>query len=104
MTNTLPSERVVLAAPLSYVGSAKRIWKLTGPAWAWLLTVPLAVTLIVAAWTFVTAWYALFLLIWPVAVAWRLLRRSDRRRRMDDLRHREQLDELRQRRERRDAA
>src|SRR4051794_30211310 len=59
----LQSEKVVVAAPLSYAGSAARIWKLTGvvaqPA-ARIGLGAVAIVLIVFAWAVVTGWYVLF--------------------------------------------
>jgi hypothetical protein len=93
----LESEKVVVSAPLSYAGSAARIWKLTGLSAA----VPariglgvLAVILIVGAWCFVTAWY----ITWGLfLVPYRLIRRGSRKRRRDALQHRELLAAMRAR-------
>src|SRR5213079_1110485 len=56
----LESEKVVVAAPLSYAGSAARIWRLTGlhphPGARIGLGI-LAILLILAAWCVVTSWY-----------------------------------------------
>ena len=59
----LDSEEVVLAAPMSFTGSARRLWKLArGHANAWmsaavLLGVLLLITLV---WVNVPRWYAFF--------------------------------------------
>src|SRR4051794_24364906 len=56
----LESEKVVVAAPMSFAGSAARIWKLTGmteqPAARVALALA-AISLIACAWTVVLAWY-----------------------------------------------
>jgi hypothetical protein len=95
----LESEKVVVAAPLSYAGSAARIWKLTGvtsqPAGRIGLGV-LAVALIVLAWCFVTAWYVAFGLL---LVPYRLIRRGQRKRKRQALQHRETLAAITQRNE-----
>lgn len=92
----LASERVVVSAPMSFSGSAKRIWaKLVRGPWALaaLLGI-LAVTLIAAVWVIVLGWYLLFgLLLTP----YRLLRRGSRKRKRQALQHRELLDATRRR-------
>jgi len=85
----LPSERVVVEAPASFTGSAKRIWRaLTWdrpPSW---LRTALALLTVTLVWTLVLAWY----LSWGLfLVPYRLARRSSRKRRVDELRHREAL-------------
>ena len=63
---------MVVESPLSYTGSAKRIWRALGRSWL----IPFGLILIFLAWSFVTAWY----LTWGLLVApWRLLRRGQRR-------------------------
>lgn len=87
----LDSEQVVLAAPMSFTGSAQRLWKLTrGHANAWVsaavyLGVLVLITLI---WTVVLCWYFIFGL-W--LVPYRIIRRGQRKRHMQELRHREML-------------
>jgi hypothetical protein len=87
----LESEKVVLAAPLSYAGSAARIWKLTGitdNAPARVALGVAALILIIGAWCFVTAWY----LVWGLLlVPYRLMRRGSRKRKRENLQHRELL-------------
>ena len=93
----LPSERVIIAAPMSFAGSAQRLWLLThsGPAgrgWgAGLLKVLLytgVILGIVIAWTVVLAWY----LVWGIwLIPYRLIRRGQRKRRREELTHREML-------------
>jgi hypothetical protein len=59
----LESEKIVLAAPLSYAGSAARIWRLTGltaNAWGRIGLGIAAILLIAWAWIFVTGWYLLW--------------------------------------------
>ena len=89
----LESERVVVSAPMSFAGSARRLsaglWSQRGMAvrllvgW-WLL--PVAV---VTVWLLVAGWYVVFgLFLFP----YRLVRRGARKRKRDELRHREVLD------------
>lgn len=87
----LASESVVLQAPASYRGSARRLWALTRPGrpWAALLTVPLVLALVLGAWGLVTVWYLLFGLF---LAPFRLVRRGSRKRRREELRHREVLE------------
>lgn len=84
------SESIIIQSPTSFVGSARRIWKLTriDPPALKLLTVPTAVALILCAWVFCAMWLWLFGLL---LVPWRLLRRGQRRRKQENLRHREVL-------------
>lgn len=87
----LESEKVVLSAPLSYTGSAARIWRLTGVVanpWARVGLGVAAVILIAGAWCFVTAWYLVFGLM---LVPYRVLRRGQRKRKRENLQHRELL-------------
>ena len=81
----LRSERIVLAAPMSYTGAATRIWRWASSGWVrWgLLTWVIAI-----AWVGVTVWYLAFGLL---LVPYRLVRRGQRRRRMEDARHEELL-------------
>ncbi len=87
----LESEKVVVAAPLSFAGSAARVWKLTGmsehPA-ARLGFGLVAISLIAFAWMVVLSWYVMFGLL---LVPYRLIRRGQRRRKREALMHREQL-------------
>ena len=78
----LDSERVIIEAPMSFTGSAKRIWRLSDIAWVRLL---LVVTISVA-WVVVLCWYLTFGLL---LVPYRLVRRSSRKQKRDALRHRE---------------
>jgi Flp pilus assembly protein TadB len=87
----LQSEKVVVGAPLSYAGSAARIWKLTGvaaqPAARFGLAA-VALVLIALAWVFVTSWYLVFGLL---LVPYRLIRRGQRKRKRQALQHRETI-------------
>lgn len=89
-TDQLASDKVVVAAPMSYAGSAARIWKLTRVGFGIfkLVTVPAAVILVVLAWLMVSAWYGVFGLI---LAPYRLVRRSQRKAKRDSLRHQELL-------------
>jgi uncharacterized protein (DUF58 family) len=92
----LASEKVVISAPMSFHGSAARIWKLTtvaNPYLKWLIILPLALILISIAWFTVMFWYLLFGLL---LIPYRLLRRSSRKNKRDNLRHREIIDVIAQ--------
>jgi hypothetical protein len=89
----LASEQVVVSAPLSFAGSAQRIWKITdhdAPAMKYGMMI-LAVVLISFAWTIVFAWYCTFGLL---VVPYRLIRRGNRKDKVRALQHREQLEQL----------
>jgi hypothetical protein len=85
----LASENVIINAPLSYAGSAQRLWRLrcrADESWKLGAFTLLAVLLIMLAWGFVTTWY----LLWGLwLVPYRLLRRGARKRKAEALRHRE---------------
>jgi hypothetical protein len=87
----LASEKVVIAAPLSFAGSAGRLWKITGVTDQPVGRIALglgAVLLISLAWTLVLSWY----LLWGIfLVPYRLIRRGSRKRKREALQHREQL-------------
>jgi hypothetical protein len=83
----LESERVVLAAPLSFQGSAIRIWRAVAEGRnGWMGA--LAVLAIAFTWTGVLAWYMVFGLL---LVPYRLMRRTQRTGKRNALRHQELL-------------
>lgn len=87
----MASEKVVIAAPLSFAGSAARIWKLVGLSAHPAARVGLAlcaVTFIGLAWMFVACWYLLFGIF---LVPYRLIRRGQRKRKRQALQHREMI-------------
>jgi hypothetical protein len=91
----LQSEKVVVAAPLSFAGSAARIWKITqveSPG-AKVALACVAILLIACAWTVVLSWYSIFGL-W--VVPYRLIRRGSRQRKRQALQHREMMAAIQQ--------
>lgn len=81
------SERISIAAPLSYTGSAQRIRRLASPhPSAPVQLVLIATTL--TAWVFVTVWYIVFSVL---LVPYRIVRRGSRKRKLEAARHRELL-------------
>lgn len=97
MSRQLASEKVVVSAPLSFSGSAQRIWKITNvenPIAKFVLSL-LAITLIVGAWMFILCWYfVMYVLFGVFFFIFRLFTRSRRMSKQDKLRHREVLDTL----------
>ncbi len=89
----MASEKVVVSAPMSFAGSAQRIWKLTDKeavAVKVVMTI-LALTLIPLAWSFVLSWYLCFgLLLFP----YRVIRRGNRKDKVRALQHKEQLEAM----------
>jgi hypothetical protein len=85
----LASEDVIINAPMSYAGSAQRLFRLRrlgGGGVSIALITLLAILLVLVAWTVVTAWY----LTWGLwLVPYRLLRRGSRKRKAEAMRHRE---------------
>ena len=101
MSNQLASEKVIVSAPLSFIGSAQRIWKITkvDNLIAKVLLIALALGLIAYAWVFVAFWYfIMYILFGILLLPYRLLRRSSRKNKRDRLRHREILDAIEQQR------
>ena len=85
----LESERVVVQAPMSFVGSARRIWRMTQREDQWQVPATvLALVVIPLAWSVIVAWYLVFGIF---VIPWRLLRRGQRQRKQDALRQREVL-------------
>jgi hypothetical protein len=85
----LASEDVIINAPMSYAGSAQRIFRLRRRArigGANVAVTVLAIVLVLLAWVIVTAWY----LLWGIwLIPYRILRRGARKRKAEALRHRE---------------
>ena len=79
----------MIAAPMSFAGSAARIWKLVrlhpAPMARFGLGV-IAIVLIAFVWPFVLAWYLVFGLL---LVPYRIIRRESRTRKRQALQHRE---------------
>ena len=102
MDHKLASEQVVVSSPLSFSGSAQRIWKITNvenPIAKFVLAL-IAITLIMGAWMFVLCWYfVMYVLFGVFFFIFRLFTRSRRRGKRDKLRHREVLDAIEQRKQ-----
>ena len=96
--NNLPklnSEKVIVQAPMSYIGSARRLWKITQQQQIALkiLLIAIASVLIILAWILISFWYLLFGLL---LVPYRLIRRGSRKNKKQELQHREQLNAISQ--------
>lgn len=92
----LPSESVIVSAPMSLTGAAERSWRLAGyphGGGGWLAaaraaTVTGVLLLILVWWAAVLCWYAIFGL-W--LVPYRLIRRGQRKRKIQQLQHAEMM-------------
>lgn len=87
----LESEQIVVSAPFSYHGSAARIWKITRVSEETAYKIALgflAVLAITLAWILISGWYLIFGLL---LVPYRLIRRGQRKRKVEATRHRELL-------------
>jgi fatty acid desaturase len=78
------TEPVIVSSPLSFTGSARRLWRpvrrATTPA-AKVGLGTLVVFALLLVWTFIVCWY----LLWGLwVVPWRLLRRGQRRQKAYD--------------------
>ncbi len=93
----LKSEKIIISSPLSFIGSVKRIWKITdvdNPAVKMLLSL-VAAALILFAWVFVAFWYVLIYVVFGILfIPYRMLRRSSRKQKQAKLRHREVLEAI----------
>jgi Flp pilus assembly protein TadB len=95
-TGRLASEAIILASPLSFAGSAQRIWRLTHQV-PW-LTVAVAIVAIFLAWIVVAVWYAVaFGLFGILVIPWRLFWRSGRKSKRQAAQHREVMEALNRR-------
>ena len=92
MADKLQSEKVIVQAPMSFTGSAKRWWKITGsnPIQKVLLAIP-AIILILLSWIFILGWYIFFGIF---LIPYRLLRRGSRKRKKQEKQHREVLEKI----------
>jgi hypothetical protein len=94
VTPPLDSERVVLAAPMSFAGSTRRLCRALQPridqSYGWRMAAwwTLLVTVLVLAWAGVLVWYCLWGLL---LVPYRIIRRGQRKRDLAMLRHREMM-------------
>lgn len=86
----LGSERIVTQAPMSFTGALKRTRRLFAGGAVWLFWV-VGLPLLLLWWTLIVGWYLCFGL---VLVPYRLMRRGQRRRRLEDARHREVLEAM----------
>jgi hypothetical protein len=89
----LPSERVVVSAPMSFTGAAVRSWKLVvyphGDGWmtaARAGTITGVLALITVWWAAVLVWYFVFGIY---LLPYRIIRHGARRRKVERLRHSE---------------
>lgn len=101
----LASEKVIIEAPTSFSGSAKRIWKITDigadnensaiKIFIKLITIPTAISLIFIVWSFVIIWYIIIYSLFGIfVIPFRLFTRGKRKRKIEALRHREVMDAL----------
>lgn len=89
----LPSEQVIVSAPMSFAGSARRILRAFHPltalaGWRGVAWSALLVLTLILAWAGVLVWYCIFGL-W--LVPYRIIRRVQRNGKRKELRHREML-------------
>lgn len=85
----MTSNNIVVEAPTSFTGSAKRIWRWSSNALVqWLILLPI----VLMAWLGVAGWYIVFG-IW--LIPYRLIRRSQRNGKVSDARHAETIEALR---------
>jgi len=89
----LASEQVIVSAPMSFMGSAQRIWRITRyrAGWAAAGMITLAVLAVIVAWAVILCWY----FMWGIwLIPYRIIRRGQRKQRQAELRHRETLERL----------
>jgi len=89
----LVSADVVVAAPMSFAGSAQRIWRLQRyhDGWAEAGLTVLALLAITLAWAVILCWY----LLWGIwLIPYRLIRRGQRKQRLAQIRHQELMNRI----------
>lgn len=87
----LSSERIIINAPMSFAGSAQRAWRLRENhegVGLWMVTAAIILIVLPVWWAAIVCWYLVFGLF---LVPYRLLRRGARKRKAEQIRHREQL-------------
>ena len=98
MVEKLASEKVVLSSPMSFSGSAARLWRVTqnNNAWLkWLVLAPVIAIVIFVSWTIVAIWYVIMYVLFGIFfIPWRLFRRSHRKNKKLELQHREVLEHI----------
>ena len=94
MGERLGSEQVIVQAPMSFTGSAKRAWRMKAGLAGWVVVPAVAgiLVLILLWWTADLVWYGIFGLL---LVPYRVVRRGGRRRKAERLRHRETIEAIR---------
>jgi hypothetical protein len=93
INHRLPSERISVAAPMSFAGSLQRSRNILDHGAAW---IPVVILLVMLWWTAILCWYLMFGLL---LVPFRILRRGSRKRRREEARHREMLEAVARTRE-----
>lgn len=98
MASHLPSEKVIVSSPMSFDGSARRIWKITKQENQLLSTALMCLSVIVISfvWLAIILWYILFGIF---LIPYRLIRRGQRKEKRDRLRHQEILEATKERKE-----
>jgi uncharacterized membrane-anchored protein len=90
----LVSAGMSVAAPMSFAGSAQRIWPLTRRGhngWQSAGLVTAAILLITIVWALVLAWYA----TWGIwLIPYRLVRRGQRKQKLAEVRHVEMMNRM----------
>lgn len=84
----LASERVIYSAPMSFAGSAQRLRRWIRNTWAFWTG---GLLILLLWWAVIACWYVVFGVL---LVPYRLIRRGNRKRKAEELRHREMLDRL----------
>jgi hypothetical protein len=89
----LVSTEVVVSAPMSFAGSAQRIWRITTghERWAYAGLVTLALLAVTLAWAAVACWYLTFGLL---LVPYRIIRRGQRKQKLEQIRHQEMMNRV----------
>jgi Flp pilus assembly protein TadB len=89
----LLSDDVDVRSPFSIVGAQKRVWSITRTVKP--LTIPLAIILAIIVFPLTLVWAIVILLLAPIAIPWRAMRRSARNTKKAAIQHKEVLDAIR---------
>lgn len=82
---SLKSEQIIIEAPMSFTGAARRLWRLSEDRW---VRAAVLAPILILIWFGIACWYLLFGVL---LIPYRLIRRNQRVQKRDALRHRELL-------------
>jgi hypothetical protein len=92
----LESESIIVEAPFSFTGATKRIWRVVenteDPRIKAFVVIPIVVMTLMVVYAGIVMWYIMFGLL---LVPFRLIRRSQRNKKLQKAQHKEMLEVMR---------